>query len=77
MAVQRSIRSTTHSVLTALLLASCCLTQGCRSPHKQHSTGLQAWRSGDLHSSAKRLQKASSPLNAEKEILLLDQSIID
>jgi len=78
MAVQRSIRSTTQSVLTALLLlASCCLAQGCRSPHKQHSSGLQAWRSGDVHSSAKRLQKASSPLNAEKDILLLDQSIID
>ncbi len=77
MPVQRSTRRITQSVLTALLLASCCLTTGCRSAQKQHTTGLQAWRSGDVHSSAKRLQKAAAPLSAEKDILLLDQSIID
>ncbi|MFN5625727.1 MAG: hypothetical protein ACK5DM_17390 [Planctomyces sp.] len=72
----RSTHCTTQSVLTVLLLVACCLASGCRSSQKQHHTGLQAWRSGDLQNSAKRLQKASGPLNTEKELLLLDQSII-
>lgn len=73
----RSTRCTTQPVLTVLLLVACCLASGCRGIHKQHSKALQAWRSGDLNNSARRLQKAAGPLNAEKELLLLDQSIVD
>ena len=67
---------TAFSVPLGLLLLICCVVTGCTSS-KLHQTGLQAWRAGDVPTSSSRLQKAGNRFKSEKELLLLDRSIVD
>jgi hypothetical protein len=67
---------TAFSVPLGLLLLICCVATGCTSS-KLHQTGLQAWRAGDVPTSSSRLQKAGNRFKSEKELLLLDRSIVD
>ena len=68
---------TAFSVPLGLLLLICCVVTGCKSGVSLHQNGLQAWRAGDIRTSSSRLQKAGGRIKSEKELLLLDQSIID
>ncbi len=65
------------SVPLGLLLIICCVATGCKTGVSLHQNGLQAWRAGDIRTSSSRLQKAGGRIKSEKELLLLDQSIID
>jgi hypothetical protein len=52
------------------------LFSGCSGWQKTHEAALTAWSAGDLETSTSKLDASQSSMRAEKEMLELDQSIL-